>query len=100
MSVMWIAVSVVALNFGAGGIGWWVFYGTRGDAWLRQRVGASFGVEIALTMRGHWHIERGGARGCLIEMIQLLGFMAAFMVWAVWMGFGVLLLTLITEGGG
>lgn len=90
---MWpfVVSGAVSMLFMLVGLAWWPFYLLRGDRWLKAKVAKRFEVEIGIGARGHWDIAGGGTRGCLIEMIQLAGFMGAFVVWATWIGIGLLI---------
>ncbi len=91
-----LIAAALGLVLAVAGIGFWILVAMRGDDWLRQRVARRFGVSIGRGMRGHWEIEGGGLRGCAIEMLQLVGFMLAFVVWAIGMGIGLFVMNLIS----
>lgn len=84
------AVAGVLLFFG--GIAWfWLFF-TRGDAWIRGRLGRRFGVTIQVGSKAHWRVGGGAKWPFLIELLQLPCILFAILVWGLWMGLGLLLL--------
>lgn len=91
---------VIALLLGLCGIAGTIFgfqqYLTRGEAWLRRRVEATFDVTIRLS-RGRWDIPNGGFRGFLLEWIQLLGFIACFLGWAIFVVMVILLMNVVAK---
>lgn len=60
--------------FLVGNVLWFTFIFKRADPWLRRRIGERYGVTIDLAGKGMWTVrEKGqGARGCLIELLQMV----------------------------
>jgi hypothetical protein len=78
-------------------VSWMWFIVHRLDPWLREKVGARFGVTIIQGRRGHWQVKASGKGlgGCLIEMLQIVFWIPAIMLPMV-----IFVLTLILLNGG
>lgn len=84
-----ILSTAVTLLFFVGGIAWFFFFFSRGDAWIRGWVGRSFGVTIELGAKAHWRVRERGAWTFLIELLQIFELLFAILVWALWMALAI-----------
>lgn len=73
---------VFTVFFLGGSLIWFTFFFRRVDPWLRRRIGAHYGVTIDLGSKGLWKVRQKdqGARGFLIEFLQIVFVVPAAMV--------------------
>jgi hypothetical protein len=95
--VLLAALAALGLILAALNLVYWFFVVTRGEprakAWVERRY------EVVLTRgrRGHWKARGSGSKLRLvgIELLQILYFMIAFVIWAAGIGAALALLALI-----
>lgn len=78
-----LALGALGLGFMALNLAYWFFVGRYGEPRLRAHCERRFGVAIERGHRGTWRVvgSRPGHLG--IELLQLVYFGAAFLVWGV-----------------
>ena len=89
-------MAVLSLGVAGLSIGYWWLAMTRWMERFRRRCERRYGVVIAME-RGHWSVTSGGPwyRRLGIEMLQLAYFLGVFAGWAIGMGLGIGLLSLL-----
>jgi len=92
---------VVALGLVAANLAFWAWVIRRGEDRFRLAVESHFDVTIKRGMRGHWTVvsNRSAITNFFLELLQLVFFLGAFVVWAAGMLGGVGLLALVQRLG-
>lgn len=84
MTTAELVAALVALPAVIGNLAFWWWVVRHGDDRARRWAEGRFGVTIERGPRGHWRVRGASSwlAGLGIELLQLLFFLGAFVVWA------------------